>query len=602
MHEPIIGIDLGTTNSAVGIVESGFPILLANQQNQRIIPSAVWYGDDGEVIVGEKATRHLKSGQGQVVTSIKRLMGADSNDHIKFPLPYTFSQNIPQITLDNQQVSPQEVSAEILKELKKQAENQLGYPVSKAVITVPAYFNDKQRNATIEAAKIASLEVVRIVSEPTAAALAFGLDKLSETSKVIVYDLGGGTFDVSLLELSGGVFKVLATSGDTQLGGDHFDYLLAEHIYTEVGNGTFEQLTSLQKHAILAAAKSCKEALTNKEEYEVFLPFFKDNHSHSLIITRETFEKLITPLLQKTLQHCKQVLHDAEIKSSEKEISSIVLVGGSTRIPAIHQLIKKFFNKAPDTSQHPDEAVGLGAVIQAGILSGSIRDLVLLDVTPLSLGIETYGGLMNIIMPRNTTIPCKAGEMFTNAIDQQSSMKVKILQGEREMARDNWEIGMTTIPFKPLPKGQARVGIQFSIDENGILDVLTRDTATSTDTHLSIQSAAVDVEDDKVEKMVSESIEHAFSDMEERVFTEAKLKALELIPAIDIALSQVGNKLDKPEYLEINDLKSLVLESMEKKNANQLKENVEKLDKKTEYLATILIESAFEKSLENKLK
>lgn len=599
MSEVILGIDLGTTNSAVGVVDSGFPILLANEDNERIIPSAVFYGE--EITVGKSALRRKHSGTGHVVTSVKRLIGQRHSESFDFPLPIAETENGLVVQLGATQKTPVEVSADILRELKTIAENRLGHSVEKAVVTVPAYFNDSQRSATKKAGSLAGLDIVRIVSEPTAAALAFGLDKLDEKSKVVVYDLGGGTFDVSLLELNNGVFQVEATSGDTQLGGDDFDRLIAEWVWRRHSDSPFEELSLDLQQIVTDASKKAKESLSSHQEAEVAIPFFRGTENIQEKISRDDFSQIAKPLIKKTLKHCRRVLLDSNITDSENELSAVVLVGGSIRIPAVRNAVSDFFNKEVDLSQHPDEAVALGAVIQAGMISGALRDIVLLDVTPLSLGVETYGGLMNVIIPRNTTIPCKAGEMFTNAVDQQKSMSVRVLQGEREMAKDNWLLGKIAVPFEADRKGQARVGVQFSIDENGILEVLTRDTATNIDSILKIESAAVDVEDAKVEEMVSESVEHAFEDMAERIFTEAKLKADELLPAVEIALVQVGELLEKKDTDEIRNAKVEVERAIDSKDANSLKAAVQKLDKSTEYLATLLVEKAMEDALLAKL-
>jgi len=603
MSEPILGIDLGTTNSAVGVVESGFPILLANTENQRIIPSAVWYGENGEVEVGFAALRRRAASTGGTITSVKRLIGTRSGDVPNFPFPV--EQSNGRLTISpypGKSVTPVEVSAEILKHLKSIAEQRLEVSVSKAVITVPAYFNDAQRAATKQAGELAGLQVERIVSEPTAAALAFGLDKLSDKARVIVYDLGGGTFDVSLLEMANGIFQVEATSGDTHLGGDDIDIALAEWAWESFDSANFNTIDFATRQRVISEAQKVKEQLSTQKSATFAIPFLRDGRSLSTDITRETFNSLIKPWIDKTLRHCRQVLLDAQIKTAKESISHVILVGGSTRIPMLQQCVSEFFEISVNLTQHPDEAIALGAVIQGGILSGALRDIVLLDVTPLSLGIETYGGLMNVIIPRNTTIPCKAGEMFTNAVDAQQEMTVRVLQGERELAKDNWNLGKITVPFEPTRKGQARVGVQFSIDENGILEVLTRDTQTQKDSILKIDSAAVDVADEKVEAMVSESVEYAFEDMAERVFTEAKLKAEELLPAVDHALAQVGNQLDDTTTEKIQSLQLNIKEHIMSKDANQLKTCVQQLDKATEELATILVEQAMEAALMRKLE
>lgn len=593
----IIGIDLGTTNSAVGVVESGFPILLADASGNRITPSVVSYAEEGAAIVGEAALRRRGAGA-EVVTSVKRYMGrrfSELRDDV-FCVPLSESEDGSVLAAGR---TPQEVSAAILAELKSIAETQLERSVSKAVITVPAYFNDAQRNATKQAGELAGLEVVRILSEPTAAALAYGLDKLEESARVAVYDLGGGTFDISVLEIRNGVFQVLATDGDTQLGGDDIDEALAHWCWQQGGGG--EELGVLERQSLVDAAKLVKEKLADSNSAALQIPFFRQDLNIDVQVTREQFEKVVAGIIGKTEGHCRRVLNDAGVKDPSNELDAVVLVGGSTRLPAVRELVERVFGKKPDISQHPDEAVALGAVIQAGVLSGALREMVLLDVTPLSLGVETFGGLMNVLIPRNTTIPCKAGEMFTNAVANQKSMRVHVLQGEREMARDNWKLGKIDVSFEPVSKGQARVGVQFSIDENGILEVLTRDTVMNSDTVLKIDSAAVNVDDADVEKMVSESVDYAFDDMSERIFTEAKLKADELLPAVEAGMAQVGNLIDAADVTTIRKAEAEVRASIESNEANQLKAAVQKLDKATEHMAAVLVEKAMEAALMKKL-
>ncbi len=600
MAEDIIGIDLGTTNSAVGVVESGFPILLADAEGNRITPSVVSYSSDGKITVGRAAQRSRLSGM-PVVSSVKRYMGSRysevAEDDFCVPLVDAGSGQAG-LRVGGNVVSPEEVSAEILKHLKAVAENQLDRVVSKAVITVPAYYNDAQRNATKVAGELAGLEVVRIISEPTAAALAYGLDKLDESAKVAVYDYGGGTFDVSILEMKEGLFHVLATAGDTRLGGDDLDEIVARWCSAQVDGLEYDSLSEQERQRLLDEARVVKEKLTDVDSVRFQIPFFRESVNVDVELSLAAFDKLVQHEISKTARYCKQVLLDSGVTDLDK----VVLVGGSTRVPAVRSLVAEVFGLEPDVSQHPDEAVALGAVIQAGMLSGALRELVLLDVTPLSLGIETLGGLMNVIIPRNTTIPCKAGEMFTNAVANQKSMMVRVMQGEREMARDNWELGKVDVEFSPAAKGQARVGVQFSIDENGILEVLTRDVETGKDTILEINSAAVDVADDAVEKMVSESVDYAFDDMAERVFTEAKLKAEELLPAVTAGLEQVADDMDAEDLTEIQEAKSSVELALAGDNANQLKSAVQRLDKATEHMAAILVEKAMEAALMRKLE
>ncbi|MDP4996440.1 MAG: Hsp70 family protein [Akkermansiaceae bacterium] len=573
----ILGIDLGTTHSAVGVVDSGFPILLADEDGKRIIPSAVWFGKDGGVEVGRKALRRRAADQGRVVTSVKRWMGADD---ISDPVLETVGK------------SPEEVSAEILKELKRIAEWRLETEVSKAVITVPAYFNDGQRAATKAAGELAGLEVVRIINEPTAAALAYGLDKLQDKARVAVYDLGGGTFDLTILEMEGGVFQVLATHGDTQLGGDDVDRMIFEKLTAGAG-----EIAAGVEWKFMEEAEKAKRALSDAEDYAVRIPFYDGSRSIEQTLTRAELDVMTKGWIARTLKCCRQALLDSGLEASD--LDAVVLVGGSTRMPAVRSAVADFFQKEVDVTQHPDEAIALGATIQAGVMSGAMRKMVLLDVTPLSLGIETFGGLMNVIIPRNTTIPCKAGEMFTNAADGQESMAVRVLQGEREMARDNWELGKFEVEMEKLPKGQARVGVQFKIDADGILEVLARDTKTGKDTVVNIASSAVDVDDAAVEEMVGQSVEYAFEDMSERIFTEARMKAEELIPAVEMILAQ--GMVEEDERGEIEEALVGVKKAVSDGAANPLKAAVQRLDKATEAAAARLVERAMEAALEKEL-
>jgi molecular chaperone DnaK len=592
MSEMILGIDLGTTNSAVGVVDSGFPILLANEDGSRIMPSAVWIGADGSIEVGEKALRRRALEPERVITSIKRLMGRRMSEvEENFPVTVTAGVNgLPRVFGR----LAEEISAEILRELKRIAEWRMGVEIQKAVITVPAYFHDAQRSATKRAGELAGLEVVRILNEPTAAALAYGLDKLGEKSRVAVYDLGGGTFDLSILEMQDGVFQVLATHGDTRLGGDDLDALVLAWILEKSGIG---EIDAVMRVRLMAEAERVKHALSADEQAVFRVPFYDGIHSLEVPMTRGDLEKLAAPWIAKTLLLCRKALADANLKP--EDLGAVVVVGGSTRMPAVRRAVGELFSREPDVSQHPDEAIALGATLQGGVLSGSLRQVVLLDVTPLSLGIETFGGLMNVLIPRNTTIPCKAGEMFTNAADGQAAMRVRVLQGEREMAKDNWELGNFDVPFIAASKGQARVGVQFKIDENGILEALARDVSTGIDTTIQIKSAAVDVDDAAVEAMVSESIEHAFTDMAERVFTEAKLKAEELLPAVQAVLGQ-GLALDH-ERGEIEAAAAAVRAALAGGAANPLKSAVQRLDAATEALAARLVEHALDSALERKL-
>jgi molecular chaperone DnaK len=501
-------------------------------------------------------------------------------------------------------VSPEEVAAHVLGKLKADAERALGRTVEKAVITVPAYFNDAQRNATKRAGELAGLEVVRILNEPTAAALAYGLDRLEDRARVAVYDLGGGTFDISILELNQGVFQVLATNGDTRLGGDDVDGALVEYLAEESGvTAREDRERRLAEPSVRArlreVAVDAKHRLSSVEQVEVALPFLDGEHSRTIAVTRELLERLARPILERTRIRCSRALADAGLRADD--LHEVLLVGGATRMPMVRSLVADIFGRSPNTSQNPDEAVANGAALQAAIMDGVLRDVVLLDVTPLSLGIETFGGLMNVIVPRNTTIPFKAGEMFTNAVAGQRSMLIRVLQGEREKADDNWELGRFEIQFEPLPKGQARVGVQFEIDENGILKVLARDTNTGSEKIVEMASA-VDVSDEAVEKMLEDSLEHAFEDMNARIYTEAKLKAEEMLPSVEKAVALVGKKISEAEMQAIRDAMSAVESAMQSKAAQQLKKAVAVLDDATQVLATLLVESAMNAASESASK
>lgn len=598
-EELIIGIDLGTTHSLVGVVDSGFPIVLADEKGARLLPSCVTWPVGREPLVGTEAMRARALAPGRTIASIKRFMGRPFSDlsvEERSETPYRLvpgTRGEILVALDDKTlVSPEEVSALILARLKETAEAALETTVSRAVVTVPAYFNHSQREATRRAAELAGLTVERILNEPTAAALAYGLDRLGESATVAVYDLGGGTFDLSVLQLREGFFEVIATAGDTRLGGDDLDLALARHLAGELDLGV---LSESEEATLRMRAREAKEALSSEERVVVRLPFFRGEASYEIEVTRERFEKLALPLIDRTGPICRRAFAEAAEKGATT-VEKLILVGGSTRIPLVRTKLKEWFGLEPDLSQHPDEAVALGAAIQAGMLCGRVRQILLVDVTPLSLGIETFGGLMNVIIPRNSTIPVKAGELFTNAVDGQSSMAIRVLQGERELAKDNWLLGEVTVPFTPGPKGSARVGVQFAINRNGILEVLARDTATGEDHILEIRDAAVDVEDEAVERMISESIDYAFDDMNERVWTEAKFKSEELLPAVAGALELVGDRLGEDERTAIASAAERVREVLEAEphDAAALKKANAALDEATQTLAALLVEAAFE--------
>lgn len=597
MNEPIAGIDLGTTNSLIGVVEAGFPILLADEQGSRLTPSAVYFPKDGTApVIGSAALRRRATDPGRTIVSVKALMGRRRGDvdiHPAFPIACNAQGEI-QIEVDGKLHSPVAISALIIGRLKEIAEARLERPIHRAVITVPAYFNDAQRQATKQAGEMAGFTVERILNEPTAAALAYGLQRLGEAAKIAVFDLGGGTFDLSILEMREGVFQVLATHGDTQLGGDDFDRALVAWLAAQA----FPEGESPPPEAaarLLDAALAAKHQLSSAEQTDISLPFLRGTEHFQATLSRSEFENIIRPIADRTRQPCRQALSDAKMLPAD--LDQILLVGGSTRIPLVRRIAAEIFGQEPNTSSHPDEAVALGAVIQGGILNGSMQQMTLLDVTPLSLGIETFGGLMNVILPRNTTIPCKAGEMFTNAVDQQPSMLIRILQGEREMARDNWMLGELQIDFPPVPRGSARVGVQFSIDADGILHVLARDTKTQQDVVLEIRHAAIQVDDARVEEMISASIENAFDDIHERQLTEAKLKARELLAAVQTALPLAVEFLSKAENETITQAAQAVTSALEKASLPELKQANHTLDQATESLAAILVEKAMDDAM-----
>ena len=579
----IAGIDLGTTNSLIGVMDAGFPVLLADADGERLTPSVVHFPESGEPLVGRAAARMRALDPTHTVYSIKRFIGrriGDEADDVSYPL--AGQRGAPaRVRIREREFSPEEISALILRKLKADAERALGQTIERAVITVPAYFNDAQRAATKAAGELAGFTVERIVNEPTAAALAYGLDKLRDRSKIAVYDLGGGTFDISILELNQGVFQVLSTNGDTRLGGDDLDAaLISDFPSAGSGPGGRFQISDWQKRELVVAAK---HRLSEEDAVEI------PHGSNLYRLTRARLEELALPIVGRTRAHCLRALADAKLAPGD--IDAVILVGGQTRMPLVRRFVAEIFGREPDISQHPDEAVATGATLQAGILSGAVQNVVLLDVTPLSLGIETFGGLMNVIIPRNSTIPLKAGELFTNAVAGQRAMLINILQGERELAKDNWPLGQFELPFEPAPKGQARVGVQFEIDANGILHVLARDTKTGAEKAVKMTSA-VDVSDEAVEKMLEDSLEHAFEDVNARIFTEAKIKAEELLPAVRAALSKAGGLLTDSERAEIEARRGEVESALSLGAAQTLKTAIAALDAATQRLATLLIEQA----------
>jgi molecular chaperone DnaK len=586
----IVGIDLGTTNSLIGVMEAGFPILIADRNGARLTPSVIHFPLEGTPLVGQPALRMRALKPAQTIYSIKRFIGLRGDElrekdaDVSYHLERRTGKPI-RVAANERTYSPEEISALILAKLKGDAEAALGHPVSRAVITVPAYFNDAQRSATKRAGELAGFTVERIVNEPTAAALAYGLDKLKSRSKIAVFDLGGGTFDISILELNNGVFEVLSTNGNTRLGGDDIDNAIMAHLRAK----GFPSEKPENAARLREAAIDAKHRLSSEETVEIEVPFLEGGQNFSCELTRSELERLSRPIVEQTRAHCRRSLADAKLAPAD--LDEVILVGGMTRMPLVRTIVAEIFGREPNPSQNPDEAVAIGATIQAGILSGAVRDVVLLDVTPLSLGIETFGGLMNVIIPRNSTIPIKAGEMFTTAVNQQRSMSIKVLQGEREMVRDNWPLGQFEIEFEAAPKGVARVGVQFEIDANGILHVLARDTKTGAEKIVEINSA-VDVSDEAVEAMISESLEHAFDDMSERVWTEAKLKAEEMLGAIDAAFAQMGDGIDPTEKEKILRAATQVRETLQTRDARKLQAANSALDEATQGLAAAIVEKA----------
>ena len=603
----IIGIDLGTTNSVVAIMEGAEPKVITNEEGSRTTPSVVAFTKDGNRLVGQLARRQAVTNPENTVYSIKRFMGRQHNEvseEMKL-VPYKVIRGTngdAKVDIKGKDYSPPEISAMILQKLKKAAEDYLGQPVTDAVITVPAYFNDSQRQATKDAGKIAGLDVKRIINEPTAAALAYGLDKKKD-ELIAVYDFGGGTFDISILEVGDNIVEVKSTNGDTHLGGDNLDQRVIDWLITEFkkDQGIDVSKDKMVLQRLKEAAEKAKIELSSTTETEINLPFLTADASGpkhmNVKLTRAKFEQMVDDLLQKSIGPCKQALADAGLKASE--IHEVVLVGGSTRIPKVQAIVKELFGKEPHKGVNPDEVVALGAAVQGGVLAGDVKDVLLLDVTPLSLGIETLGGVMTKLIERNTTIPTKKSQVFSTAADSQTAVDIHVLQGEREMANGNRTLGrfqLTDIP--PAPRGIPQVEVTFDIDANGIVNVTAHDKATNKKQNITITSSS-GLNEAEINKMVDDAKVHAAEDKKNKEEAEVRNNADHLIFTTEKTLKEHGDKLDAAEKQKVEDTIKKAREAHSKGNIEEIKKATEELTQSSHKLAEIMYKQAQQQSKDN---